>query len=1162
MKSKSVLRDLLSLTIEHPPQEKRTPGLLIRMISNETPFIVVFMIYTFLSWLAFAYAFQLFSYPLLAWAAVLFIGQFIRFGVPYLKYNRFGILFAVGYLLTLFVNRSDGLGLEHIKTLGWIFLFFILTYSFAYRKDKLKTNFNALSITFQILTLLAGIASLVTYYLNWYYWLILPDGTLRIVGFVNGKRLFGVYRDPNFASILAILAIVFGFIAVFNRWQNRKFSLVLLVANVIVQVMFISLSYSRTGIIGLALAGIMIGIAYLVRARRRVRSGELSRRKWSVGLVAVFSTLLIGLFLVLNPVWNSSNFYRLTHGGETLPTEELKPELTWMEGVNFDQFVQSPTGSKGAEPGKMSPPSLEIPKVVRYRPTESTTLAPEDIIETTKKVKKKADAGAPVRDDMDASSQERLVLMGEAIQIWSHAPIFGTGDRNLHIFAERVEPDTLTAKAGKVPHNAYLYLLVCAGGLGTLIMFVWHAILFIRLLKAFKRRGGFDEVLWSLLIPIVILFFSGLLLQDLYLANSPGSFIFWFCLGMIHVLTETALRSDPESKTSASSSADKREKAKPRIRPLKGLRSLAAFLLILSVAVAGQPAVTFAAEATAETTSEEKTAESAGAEEEKPKLGRNYSTVENPAFPFEQLTHAYNYRNVKFNYLIEIRQVLKGEEALEKAEYFDPDFSPPAGQDLYLYFVKLEIVVDQKDGKDVKRTFSPQDFQRIDESGQGLSGEPRLKLNNPFGSMNSGGRIIQGWVDLSVPAGTAPLVQFTPFGDADPGPVFHLNPPAKQPLQMISLDTGGSQMYNLGVPIPLEVRAKGGVNQHFPLRYAFLADGNVLSGYSQQRKLNWTPNAPGTYLLTALVTDCFTTVRQDSTIMVTSDVPMIASDLQLLNHRAHVGEAAWLNVVPVYGTKPLTYQYFEVSKEGVRSPVSDILDTPLFAWVPDVTGQRTLMVEVTDSYGYKLQRTLSVDVAEERELEILSVLSTDPTSIRKGEPVYFEARVRGGTYPYQYVFYVQRENGDQVVLNAHTDQSDNRLVWYPLDQSIKEIGMRVVDAQGRQQTAVLPITINAGKELELTRFDVASTDELGKNIWILTKAEGGHQPYRYQHIVRRSDGSEAAIDNPRKNGSVLWTPLETGEYEVGVRITDHLGEVIERFTTVRITDPEQQPEKK
>ena len=242
------------------------------MISNETLHCCFYDLYV-LSWLAFAYAFQLFSYPLLAWAAVLFIGQFIRFGVPYLKYNRFGILFAVGYLLTLFVNRSDGLGLEHIKTLGWIFLFFILTYSFAYRKDKLKTNLmrSASPSDFDVVS---GIASLVTYYLNWYYWLILPDGTLRIVGFVNGKRLFGVYRDPNFASILAILAIVFGFIAVFNRWQNRKFSLVLLVANVIVQVMFISLSYSRTGIIGLALAGIMIGIAYLVRARRRVRSGN------------------------------------------------------------------------------------------------------------------------------------------------------------------------------------------------------------------------------------------------------------------------------------------------------------------------------------------------------------------------------------------------------------------------------------------------------------------------------------------------------------------------------------------------------------------------------------------------------------------------------------------------------------------------------------------------------------------------------------------------------------------------------------------------------------------------------------------------------------------------------------------------------------------------
>lgn len=484
--------------------EKKTVPPVLKALSNETPFLVVFLCISFYAWLAPAVYSNYLSYAIVVWAAVLMLAKLLVHGPKILKTSLFGIGLALAYVVTLALNLRYGHLMVQIRSLIWIGMFSIIVYGSALIRKKLYHNTKVLVATFVSLTFLASLVSLISYYTEWDYFLKLPDGTIALVGFFN-QRLFGVYIDPNFGAMFATLSILASFAYyLFSRRKKVLFSIFAAV-NLIVQYLFIGLSFSRTGLILFSFSAVYIAIAYFVRARRRPKVKKSAPR---LIVRVVVQTLTVALLAVMlwKPVWTKE----ITLQVSSIIATAFTP--TGSTQTNGEDIDDDDTG-KGKKKGKELT-EAELEKEEQRRKAREETMR---LFEQQE------------RKDSSASSDERWALLKESFELWRHAKWFGHGDRNLEQVALELLPDSLMAR-GKVPHNSFALLLVAGGLVSTLIVLAWLIYVFIVWLRALIRTR-FDLKTWMMALPVLVCLASGMALQDLFLTMSPSSFIFWFMLG-------------------------------------------------------------------------------------------------------------------------------------------------------------------------------------------------------------------------------------------------------------------------------------------------------------------------------------------------------------------------------------------------------------------------------------------------------------------------------------------------------------------------------------------------------------------------------------------------------------------------------------------------------
>ena len=82
---------------------------------------------------------------------------------------------------------------------------------------------------------------------------------------INGTRLYGVYADPNYASILAMLSIVIAIY--FLLKSNKKIFKILLSISIAISYIFIIFTYSRTGFISLVVTICVLSFLYFKKIR-------------------------------------------------------------------------------------------------------------------------------------------------------------------------------------------------------------------------------------------------------------------------------------------------------------------------------------------------------------------------------------------------------------------------------------------------------------------------------------------------------------------------------------------------------------------------------------------------------------------------------------------------------------------------------------------------------------------------------------------------------------------------------------------------------------------------------------------------------------------------------------------------------------------------------
>ncbi|HHX37047.1 MAG TPA: hypothetical protein GX717_03585, partial [Clostridiaceae bacterium] len=466
--------------------------------TNETPFLVVFLLYAFYSWLAFPLYTQYIAIPLVFWAGLIFLAKLIRFKLKFIKHSVFGLVWCVAYAVTIVLNRHYSPLGEQIRSLIWLFVFCVVIYSACYQTDKAAPNMVVVSWTTRLFTMLASGFSLYTYYARWLPWLEMPDQTYALVGFLN-HRLFGVYVDPNFGALFATLSLTFSlyyFVEKRRRLGETLFNLV----NAIIQLLYIGLSYSRTGLVILIVTGSLFLIGFGVNA---FRNREHTRIRLVREITLRSLAFILVIFLIWKPFWDMDRARSLGYLLFDIPLEE-----------QLETESQSDLSKSGSRFKNKSDGTRRSAQVVALLEQEN-------------------------RSDTESSGNERIVLMQEGIELLLHKPIFGVGDRNIRMAAQEFMPDSLLAY-GKVPHNAYIFVILASGLVGGLICFIWliqSALLFFKT-SMFKKRLQLLAP-WYAVIPIVICLISSLFLQDLFLTMSPSAFIFWFFLGYIRRSSRT-----------------------------------------------------------------------------------------------------------------------------------------------------------------------------------------------------------------------------------------------------------------------------------------------------------------------------------------------------------------------------------------------------------------------------------------------------------------------------------------------------------------------------------------------------------------------------------------------------------------------------------------------
>lgn len=158
--------------------------------------------------------------------------------------NIFLILFLGALILSSAINFKYGV-FQNAKELIWTIISFFVVGFFCRRENNLLTTSKIVKIQNIIIAFwfVMSLLSIITAVLQIGHVFHVRENSWVGVG-ITENRLFGVFVNPNSASIISVMAILFSIFQIFYNPQgalNRNFNAV----NIIIQLVYISLSESR-----------------------------------------------------------------------------------------------------------------------------------------------------------------------------------------------------------------------------------------------------------------------------------------------------------------------------------------------------------------------------------------------------------------------------------------------------------------------------------------------------------------------------------------------------------------------------------------------------------------------------------------------------------------------------------------------------------------------------------------------------------------------------------------------------------------------------------------------------------------------------------------------------------------------------------------------------
>ena len=261
----------------------------------DIPFKVMYFIFAF-----FTYCNLTFMKPIMSYAVAAVVALGALAALPrlfrwkgYIKTPGlvFTVLFIFSFLLSAVLNFKYGYA-DNFKGLIWMGFHFCLLYACDVdRSEKdYKKEFHFIALFFMAVMFVMSVASLIQFVTNYSKQEYLPELT-RLAGLVWG-RLWGVFTDPNYASVFATISVLLSFYF-FEIIKNIPFR-VLLCVNVFIQLAYTAFSDSRTGLVTLFVT--VFAYVYLI-ALRKVKKQKIA--KYAICVVLALAIALSSAVVTL-----------------------------------------------------------------------------------------------------------------------------------------------------------------------------------------------------------------------------------------------------------------------------------------------------------------------------------------------------------------------------------------------------------------------------------------------------------------------------------------------------------------------------------------------------------------------------------------------------------------------------------------------------------------------------------------------------------------------------------------------------------------------------------------------------------------------------------------------------------------------------------------------
>ena len=389
------------------------------------------------------------------------------------KLNYILIAFLGVCVISSIINFQYGF-VDNIKTLIWLGVqFFILfTVNPRYSREQVIREIKIIGIFVSVIMFAASAASIVTYVFQMDFLVTMSNGVKMRQGFYDG-RLFGVFRDPNYAAIMALIALVLS-VLLLIKYSDRLYKKVICVISIAVQYTYIILSNSRTGHIAV-LAAVFVASYFVLNSMWMKKV----KKDWLRVSTSLITSIAI-LFVSMGALSYSKDLLKYAHVKVDTSQGE-NPE----NPIDDDDILERPDIDEGGN------------KYV---------------------------------------SKSRLMIWESAIEIFTSAPVFGVSPRNTWNYADKNFPEGFISVRHYSTHNGYIDLLMCTGIVGTLVMLAFLCICIYKALKLiFIRRkylSKYKDVIFCGIIVLIIAI-SACFLSEIFFLNTFSADLFWLFLGYV-----------------------------------------------------------------------------------------------------------------------------------------------------------------------------------------------------------------------------------------------------------------------------------------------------------------------------------------------------------------------------------------------------------------------------------------------------------------------------------------------------------------------------------------------------------------------------------------------------------------------------------------------------